>query len=364
MSALPLTRRAAVVGAGLAGVGAAPLTATPLADAAAGRGIVFGSEVLRAELAGSSGYSALVARNCAAITPGLEAKWSWLRPAADRFDFAALDWLVGFAGDHGMRLRLHTLLWGPELPAWAKMAIAQGQAEAILTRHIETVVSRYRGHAFCWDVANEVSDPRWASGPEGLTYTPWRKALGPQAVPLAFRCAHAADPGALLMLNDDTLEYEGAEQDEKRATYLRLIEAWLHDGVPVGGFGLQAHLDPGRPMAPLAYRRFLAALAGMGLVLHVTELDVHDRDLPAEDALRDRIVADTARRYLDVALDEPAVRMVVTWGLSDRFTYQNSDPAVRRPDGLTSRGLPFDAGFAPAPMYQALLAAFAGAPAR
>jgi endo-1,4-beta-xylanase len=355
------TRRAAVFGAGLAGLAAIPAPPDSLRAAAASRGRVFGSEVLQAELTGTPSYAALIAAQCGAITPGLEAKWSWLRPAPDRFNFTALDWLASYAAGHAMKLRLHTLLWGPELPAWAKQAIAEGQAEAILTQHIRTVVPRYRGRAFCWDVANEVSDPRWSRGPEGLTYTPWRKALGPDVVPLAFHLAHDADPTALLFLNDDTLEYQGPAQDEKRATYLRLIATWKSQGVPIHGFGLQAHLDPQRPFAPAAYRRFLADLAGMGLVLHITELDVHDRDLPADPAIRDGIVADTTRRYLDMALDQAAVAMVVTWGLTDRFTYQNKDPEFRRKDGQTSRGLPFDVGLATTPMFASLQQSLSGA---
>ena len=40
---------------------------------------------------------------------------------------------------------------------------------------------------------------------------------------------------------------------------------------------------------------------------------------PIDIAARDRAVADEARRFLDVALDNPATQAVLTWSLSDRY---------------------------------------------
>ena len=51
----------------------------------------------------------------------------------------------------------------------------------------------------------------------------------------------------------------------------------------------------------------------------VTELDVDDEGGPSDFASRDRAVADEAARFLDVALDSPATRAVLTWSLSDRY---------------------------------------------
>ncbi|MBV9785944.1 MAG: endo-1,4-beta-xylanase [Acidisphaera sp.] len=345
---------------GLAGVGR---TECSLRDLAAAKGIRFGSEMLCRELADAA-YADLVRCQCGIIVPGLEAKWDHVEPTEGDFRFAPLDRLAAFAGDAGLQLRLHTIVWGLAMPPWLVAALHEGRGETVLRRHIAAVVGRYRGRASAWDVVNEASDPRWRRGPEGLTLTPWRTALGPHYVERAFRLAAEADDRAVLFLNDDDLEYATPDAEAKRATYLRLLGTWLRRGVPIGGFGLQAHLKPERPLAVDAYRRFLAELAGMGLVLHVTELDVHDAALPGDPAARDRAVADCCRRYLDIALDEPAVKAVLTWGLSDRYTYLNTDPAVRRPDGQPARGLPYDADLRAKPMRQALIEAFAHAPRR
>ena len=102
----------------------------------------------------------------------------------------------------------------------------------------------------------------------------------------------------------------------------------------------------------------------MGLAIYVTELDVCDRELPAEIAARDQAVAAYTKRYLDVVLDEPATRTVMTWGLSDRSTWMLHDPAGARPDRLPPRPLPYDTHLSPKPMRDALLSAFSHARAR
>lgn len=335
-----------------------------LAEVAASRGVVFGSEVLQRELAGDAAYAALVARDCAVLVPGWEAKWDHVEPAEGRFDFAALDWIFDWAARHRMGMRLHTLVWALALPGWVKQALAAGRGEAVLRAHVAMLAGRYAGRVLAWDVVNEPTDPRWHLGPEGLTLNPWRVALGAGYVPLAFGAARRADATARLFLNDDDLEYDEPDREEKRTTYLRLLEGWLRAGVPVQGFGLQAHLKPQRRMAEAAYRRFLSELAGMGLELHITELDVQDHALPADLARRDAAIADTCRRYLDIVLDEPAVRAVVTWGLSARYTYMNSDGEVRRADGLEPRGMLYDAALRPTPMRAAVMRALLAAPKR
>ena len=212
-----------------------------------------------------------------------------------------------------------------------------------------------------WDVLNEPADPRWPSGPEGLCTTPWRNGLGPSYVARALRDTAGANPRVRLMINDDDLEYEGPDRDRKRDIYVRLIGALRQQLVPLGGFGLEAHLKPWRKIADAPYRSFLAELAGFGLAIYVTELDVCDREMPADVAARDEIVADVTKHYLDIVLDEPATGTVITWGLSDYTTWMRHDPAGRRRDGLAPRPLPYDAQLRPKRMRQAIVAAFAHA---
>ena len=330
------------------------------------RGLAFGSELLASELADAP-YASVFASQCGVMTPGWEAKWDHTEPSPGRFDFGRLDALLDFAARQGIAVRMHTLVWGLAMPPWLRATLRSGSARAArntLERHVAAVVGHTRGRVLCWDVANEVSDPVWHRGPEGLTLSPWRQALGADYVPLAFGLARQADPTARLFLNEDGLEWRGARFDDKRATYLRLLEGWRRAGVPIDGFGLQSHLSGEFAFDEVAYRGFLRELAGFGLEIHLTELDVRDRTMPADPGVRDRLGAELVGRVVTAALDEPAVTTLVTWGLSDRHTYQNDDPQFRRPDGLPPRALPYDEALRPTPMWTAIARALTSAPVR
>jgi len=356
-------RRREFITLAAAGIGL-PHQSTPLRELAAARNITFGTAVTLSDIAQNSAYSDLISRECAIITPGLEAKWAATEPQDGEFQFGPLDTLVRFAGGHGLQLHMHNLVWAVYLPPWLPAALAQGRGQTVLARHIGTIVGRYRGHVHSWDVINEPVDPRWPSAPEGLCNTLWRHALGADFVPVAIREAHQADPMAKLFINDDDLEYDAPDREQKRNIYLRLIEAWLRAGVPLTGFGLEAHIKPWLRIAEKQYRRFLAELAGFGLTLHVTEFDVCDRTLPGDLVARDAAVAAITKNFFDLVLDEPALRTVITWGLYDPASWMLHDPAGRRLDGLAPRPLPYDRFLQPKPMRAALAAAFHAAPHR
>ncbi len=363
-------RRRALLGAALAlplvsGARAAASTPT-LKSMAASRGLLFGAELESVEIE-DAGYRRFFAAECAILVPGREAKFDATEPQPGVFDFTRLDRIADYAAASRIALRLHTIVWGLAEPRWLRPALEdtdRNGAAALLARHITAVMGRYRGRVLAWDVANEVSDPLWNRGPEGLTLTPWRKALGPDLIPLAFALARAADPSTKLFLNEDGLEYRGRRFDEKRATYLHMLAGWKRAGVPIDGFGIQAHLDPALPLDMESYRRFLHELAAMGLELHITELDVRDRTLPAPIAARDAAIASLAARVLEPAPDERAVTAVLAWGLTTRRSYQNTDREFARSDGLPTRGLPFDAALQPTPMRRAIATALAAAPLR
>ena len=333
-----------------------------LRQRAAKKNLLFGAMVEHAPLAADPAYAAAIARDCAIIVPGTEAKWAATEPTPGHFDFAALDEIAAFADRHHQHLRLHNLVWSVWNPPWLVPALRTAEAPTILARHITTVAGHLRGRALAWDVVNEPIDTRWPTDAQGLVTGPWWHALGPTYIDQAFHQAHEADPTAQLFLNDDWLEYP--QSAKKRAQTLRLLERWLRNGVPIQGYGLEAHLQPDLPFDAEPYRRFLADIAALGLTIHITELDVHDRTLPPDIPARDTAVAAALKNYLDVALDEPAVSAVLTWILTDRYTYQNHDPSTRRPDKLPSRGGLLDTNLTPKPAWQAIAAALDAAPLR
>ncbi len=337
----------------------------PLREQAAAKGLIYGAAADYSDLSSNAEYANRVAQECGMLVPALELKWRALRPSADTFDFTKADWMAEFARSHGLLLRGHTLVWGNKktLPDWLEATLNRQNAEQVLLKHIETVAGRYAGKLHSWDVVNEAVAPEGKAA-NGLRKTIWLESLGPDYIDIAFRAAAEADPKALLVYNDFAIEYDTPEQESKRTNVLKLLERLKSNGTPVQALGIQSHIGGGDDsrLNPNKLRNFMSEVAGLGLKILLTELDVSDQDLPNDLATRDRLVAKRYEDYLSVALAEPAVIAVLTWGLSDRYTWlSNRKP---RSDGAPVRPLPYDAELRPKQAREAIALAINNAPTR
>ncbi len=311
------------------------------------RGLAIGAMVTRGQLRDHPALLPALRRDAALLAPGLELKWDALRPTPDSFDFGRAEEIAAIAAAEGMGLRGHALLWHEALPRWFDPA-APG-LRATVERHVRTVAAHWRGRIASWDVVNE------PLGEDGLRETP---LAAPSLIADCFRWARAEDPGARLVLNDFDIELGDSRQERRRTTLLRLLERLLREGAPVQALGIQAHLAPrSAPLDEARLARFLREVAGMGLLVEITELDIVDRLLPAEIAARDAEAAAMAAGFLRVVLDQPATRMLVLWGLSDVQAWQQDSSFARRRDGLPSRGHPRDGEMRMKPLWHAIAGA-------
>lgn len=364
-----LTRRAALIGGlGLLAGSACtqdgsiaqadPVQGDPiLKDAASQKGLLFGAAIEPQSVEADGDFATLVARQCAILTPENAMKWDALRPAEDRFDFSASDRVAAIARTNGVPMHGHCLVWHDAMPDWLAPALRAGRGEGLLLDHIRAVVGRYAGAVRSWDVVNEGIE-RNDGRPDGLRISPWLKAMGPAYFDIAFGAAHDADPKALLAFSDYGLEYDDERwMVEKRGTTLAFLKTLLSRNVPVQALALQGHLWGDRPPAfGQGLRDFLAAVSDLGLKILITELDVSDQNIPGSASERDQVVAENYARFLDAVLANPAVEMVVTWGLTDRYT--SKSVFFPRADGDPVRPLPFDADLRPKATAYALARAF------
>ncbi len=298
-------------------------------------------------------YARTIAEQCNIAVAESAMKWAVLRPAPDRFDFCAADRFMEFAEAHGLAARGHCLCWHRALPDWFAGQVNEGNAEELLREHIRRVVGRYRGRVAAWDVVNEAVEPK-DGYPDGLRRSPWLALLGPRYPEIAFKAAHAADPQAVLFYNDYGLETDGS----KRAAVLGLLQRLVEAGMPVGGLGLQSHLsaDSAGQIGP-GLTEFARQIAGLGLKIAITELDVNDDSLPDDPRTRAEAVAAAYRRYVELLLHEPAVTDVLCWGVGNAGSWLNA-PANRRfrprhPD-RQELCLLFDNGYRPQLAFYAL----------
>ena len=297
-----------------------------LKERAARKGIIYGSAIKKSILESDQKFVDAVIKECSILVPELELKWSAgsakLRPSINTFDFTKSDWIVDFANKNKLLLRGHTLVWNESLPRWFKEDVNRNNARNVLEKHIQTVVKRYAGTINSWDVVNEainVPDRR----KDGLKVSPWLNLLGDNYIDLAFRLTHQANPQALLAYNETGIEYDIPAHERKRTALLKLLESLKSQGTPIHALGIQSHLLGDQKINAEKLRNFLKDIASLGLKILITELDVIDRKLPGDIGKRDRMVAAAYEDYLSVVLDEKAVTTVMTWGLSDKYTWLN-----------------------------------------
>jgi endo-1,4-beta-xylanase len=303
----------------------------------------FGSEPL---------YASTIAEQTNILVAENAMKWAALRPAPDRFDFRGADELLSFSQAHGQKLRGHNLCWHESLPTWFAGTVNKDNARQFLTQHIQTVARRYAGKIHSWDVVNEAVDTQ-SGRPDGLRQTPWLEFIGPDYLDLAYRTARLADPGALLTYNDYGIETESPDQSTKRKQVLQLVRQFRARGVPIDAVGVQSHLSATDPLPGSGLRDFLRELHRMNLQVFVTELDVNDSKLEGSIEERDKTIAKIYKNYAGMMLAEPNVTALLTWGITDRYTWLNGRKWAR-PDGQLQRSLPLDADYQPTPAFFAL----------
>jgi endo-1,4-beta-xylanase len=335
-----------------------------LKDAAAAAGLIYGSCSDMPFTKAPPEYLDIFVRQCALFAPIL--CWQDVAPTLTQEDDAH-DSNAAIALSHGLGITGAHLLWYLRTPPWLAN-LSRAEAEAAVAAHVKNIATFYRGRVFSWNVVNEAIEPP-QHGPDGLRMdSPLVRALGVDFFASTFREARAADPGALLLYNEYDLELDNAWQAARRDALFRLLDRLQKANAPIDGVGLQSHLKYRQfgDFHEKIYREFLREIAGRGLKILITELDVDDRGSPADIPARDHAIADVYARFLAVALDEPAVCALVTWGICDPYSWYNSTwwHQYARPDGLQQRPLLLDAEFRQKPSFFAVFNALQQAPKR
>jgi endo-1,4-beta-xylanase len=375
-----ITRRTVLKGAaGAAAAGAlGPLAGpamanwAPLWKVSQRHGVVFGTAIAT-WMFEDDPFMDLVNREAALIFTMDDFLWYQLKPSRDApLNFGPGDQIVELAEQSGQLLFGAHLVWDEGLgEGWAEgelFELTEAEARELLFGTVEAVVQRYEGRVAGWIVVNEIV----ANGDEGefgmRTDYPWYQTIGREFVAEAFHLAREHDPKATLVLNEfgfETVNEFGDLPEDRRRNALQIIDELQSQDVPLDAFGIQGHLAAERfqqRFDAVGYRRFLADIADRGLKILITELDVLDDGLPRHIGLRDAAIADVYERYLDTVLQEPAVKSIMPFGLSDRYTWLQED--FPRQDGAPRRPLPYDDQLAKKPAYYALRDELSTAPNR
>lgn len=284
----------------------------------------------------------LITKEFSSLTPENAMKWEAIHSRPDMYYWKDADSIVAFAERNNMKLRGHTLCWHNQTPAWVfKNADGSNVSKEVLLQrlkeHITTVVSRYKGKIYAWDVVNEVISDK---PDEMYRNSLWYQLCGEDFIAKAFEYAHEADPDALLFYND----YNEINPIKREKIY-KLVMSLKKAGIPIHGLGLQAHWAINEPSVT-QLDSTLQQFATTGLQLQITELDisVYNKEHNARERNRTdddtSFTANKASKQTDMYVNcfklfakyRKHIKAITFWNISDRRSWLDDFPVKNRKD--------------------------------
>ena len=246
--------------------------------------------------------------------------WGRYEPEEGRTDFAGLMNAARFLAGQGVWIKGHPLCWHTVCADW----LMRYDDMAILDRQLARIqreVSAFAGVIDAWDVINEaVIMPVFDRYDNAVTRI-CRRFGRVSLVKAVFDAAKAANPKALLLINDFNLS----------DAYAELIRDCLDAGAPIGAIGLQTHQHQGY-MGAEKLHEVLRRFEGFGLPLHFTEntlvsghlmpghiVDLNDYQVPEWPTTPEgeERQAREWEEMLRLLFDHPLVEAVTAWDLAD-----------------------------------------------
>lgn len=217
-------------------------------------------------------------------------KWGPWERNRDR-TMRALDWLRS----KNIEVRGHNLVWPGAGYTPREVMQLKNDPAAMRKRiddHIADEAGALRGKVVEWDVLNEP-----------YTNRAIQDVLGNDEMIRWFKLARAADPDAVLLLNDYPILT--GQPDAHFDGFEKIVRFLKDGGAPIGGVGIQGHYGATLP-PPTQILAGLDRLAKIGLSVAITEFDVDTTD--------EQLQADYLRDHTIACFSHPAVSEVIMWG--------------------------------------------------
>jgi endo-1,4-beta-xylanase len=313
-----------------------------------------GVAVTPADLTGD--VAKLILKEFNSLTPENAMKMGPIHPGENFYYWKDADSIVNFAQHHGLKVRGHNLCWHQQTPPWLFKddkgnLVSKDVLLQRLKDHITTVVSRYKGKIYAWDVVNEaIAD----DSTQFLRNSLWYQICGEEFITKAFEYAHEADPNAILFYND-----YNTERPEKRERVYKLLKQLVDAKVPINAVGLQGHWSIYEPTGK-ELNETIEKFSSLGLKVQITELDMSvypweknrraklSTDLDAYTPTLEEQQTDQYKKVFKIFRENKNVITGVTfWNVSDRNTWLDHYPA----EGRKNYPLLFDVNLQPKKAY-------------
>ncbi len=177
----------------------------------------------------------------------------------------------------------------------------------------------------------------WTDGP----FQNYYDAFGSDFLADVFNRAHAADPNAVLLYNDNVHDAYNANGCE---AVLNVLKSIKNNGGYINGVGLQCHYSMSHKPNLATLGAYIDQYKALGLDVYFTEVDV---DMEGSTDFEGQ--AQVYRDLMSLALSK-GVKGFQTWGVYDGFSWLNESWG----SGPNSNPLLFDDNFQPKPAYYAV----------
>lgn len=304
----------------------------------------FGTSMEQREITpGGNGYTAAgvaaIQEYFNSVTYGNELKWSYFEGRSVPATLALINQafaLRAFNSDQPMGQRGHATIWGAsyQLPVDFRAMTDPATMRTRLVNHVSAYHTALRDSGIInWDLYNEHLHERSLIIEKLVPGSTRDTMVEQQAAEAAewFKAAQAADPKAKLFINEYNILNFWQENDSQVIAYKRFIDAVRDAGGPVGGIGLQAHMDRmitkaqitrrlnllSAPMAPTANHP-----NGLpGLPIEITELDINTQQWSTATPTDQATVT---ANVLEGAFEHPSVEGITIWGIRDSLHWRNN----------------------------------------
>ena len=246
--------------------------------------------------------------------------WGRYEPTEGKPTFESTMNAASFLTGKKVKVKGHPLCWHTVCADW----LMEYDNKTILDKQLKRIdreVTAFRGVIDMWDVINEVVIMPVFDRYDNAVTRICKEYGQVNLVKEVFAAAKAANPDAVLLINDFNLSEKYAE----------LIAACLDAGVPIGAIGLQTHQHQGY-MGTEKLEEILRRFEPFGIPLHFTEntlvsghlmpphiVDLNDYQIPEwpttpEGEERQAREMEEMYRFL---FDHPLVEAITGWDFAD-----------------------------------------------
>ncbi|XP_057423507.1 endo-1,4-beta-xylanase 1-like isoform X1 [Lotus japonicus] len=250
---------------------------------------------------------------------GNELKWYWTEPQQGNFNYKDADDLLDLCQKNKIETRGHCIFWEVDgtVQQWIK-SLNQNDLMTAVQNRLNGLLTRYKGKFSHYDVNNEM-----------LHGSFYQDRLGRDIRAKMFKTANQLDPSATLFVNDYHVE-DGCDNKSCPEKYMEHILDLQEQGAPVGGVGIQGHIDS--PVGPIVCSS-LDKLGILGLPIWFTELDV--------SSINEHVRADDLEVMLREAMAHPAVEGIMLWGFWELFMSRDNSHLVNAEGDINEAGKRF-----------------------